>query len=84
MSNKKRDLKEKSVLKMLKGREMKQVSISMPIELIERFDAKKKDLENNGYTLVMSEICCEAVEQALHKADREIAEILNKKTAEKN
>lgn len=84
MSNKKRDLKEKSVLKMLKGRETKQTSISMPIELIERFDAKKKDLENSGYTLVMSEICCEAIEQALCQADREIAEILKKQTEEKN
>ena len=74
MSNK--NSGETTVLKALKGRQTKQVGISMPIELIERFDEMKKEMEGNGYTLVMSEICCDAVEKAIAKAAIEIAEIL--------
>lgn len=84
MSNKKKDLTEKTVLKTLKGRQTKQVGISMPIALIERFEEIKKEVESQGYTLVMSEICCEAVEDAIERAGQEMAAILKKQAAQKS
>lgn len=83
MVNKKRDLTEKTVLKTLKGRQTKQVGISMPISLIERFEEVKNEVESQGYTLVLSEICCEAIEDAIERAGKEMAAILKKQAAQK-
>ncbi|MFZ6686873.1 hypothetical protein ACO0K0_03890 [Undibacterium sp. SXout11W] len=83
MSNKKQNLNLKSVVKKIKGKETKQISVTIPIDLISKFDAQKKEMERHGYTLNISEICSEAIEISLAIADREMTEILRNQSIEK-
>lgn len=82
MSNKKSNLKVKSVLKLMKGPDTKQVGVTMPVDLFNRFNEFKKDVEKHGYSINISEICCDAIEDALENGKKEIANILMKKNQE--
>jgi len=84
MSNKKQNLNFKSVVKKIKGKETKQVSVTMPLDLVSKFDLQKKEMEKHGYTLSISEICSDAIEIALTAADREMAAILKNQAIGKN
>ena len=76
MRSKSGDSKQKSILKMIKPPATKQIQIRMPLKLIERFEELKKDANAVGHTLSLSEICEQAVREAIDIADQELAKLL--------